>query len=81
MTIDTQIQNVAYTLTKQDFGWRDFDSYISNPESAKDYGWYYSESEQYVVIDKRTKAFYFIKARSPQEAWAVLVNKLWNLEV
>lgn len=75
--IDKQIQQVAKALTNDNLIWHGYNDYIANYKYAKDYVWYYAESELYVIRSQRTQAFYFINARSPQEALAILlVEKL-----
>lgn len=39
-------------------------------------GWYYVEGEQYVIRDAMLDTFFFVRARSPKEAYEKFVKRL-----
>ena len=39
-------------------------------------GWYYVEGEQYVIRDAMLDTFFFVRARSPKEAYEKFVKRV-----
>ena len=67
MNMDDTIRKAIFHLTTAgEVKWNRFsvvgidDAYTS---------WYYAEKEQYILWDAMTDGYYFIKARSPKEAF------------
>ena len=69
MQADSVIQNV-FTVLKN-IRWRDC-------ESNNQLEWYYAESTHYVIHDKETNAYWFIKAKSPTTACDIALKRLKN---
>ena len=67
MQIDTTIQSM-FTIFKS-IRWRDC-------EEDSNYEWYYAESMHYLVHDKTTNAYWFIKAKSPSNAYDIVLRKV-----
>lgn len=78
MTIDNQIHNVANTLQNEYFVWQEFVDIVGQGRAAEQYAWYYAEMQLYVILEKVTGAFCFIKARSPREAWQKLIDQIYG---
>ena len=72
MNVDSIVQN-AFTAFKN-IKWRDC-------EQNKDYEWYYAENMHYVIRQKKTNAYWFIKSKSPITALETVLNKLAQNEV
>ena len=60
MNADVTIANVVYAF--KGIKWRDC-------ESDDAYEWYYAENMLYVIREKKTRAYWFVKAKSPQTAY------------
>ena len=69
MQIDSIIQTLFTSL--KNIKWRNFD----NDNRLE---WYYAESMCYVVHDKTSNAYYFIKAKSPINAYDTAYKKVYG---
>lgn len=67
MNADTVIQN-AFTAMKN-VRWR-------NCEENTGYEWYYAEDCHYIVRNKVTSACWFVKAKSPNSAFEIVMKKI-----
>ena len=45
-------------------------------EENDDYEWYYAELMHYVVHNKRTNAYWFVKSKNPSNAYDIVKKKL-----
>ena len=64
---DDAIQMI-YTVVKN-IRWRDCDE-------NSEYEWYYAEDMHYMVRNKKTSAIWFIKAKSPSNAYDIVMKKV-----
>lgn len=73
--MDRTIQKAIYYLTTDgEVKWNDFPSVgVDNHY----YLWYYAENRQYVIRDVMTDTFFFVKARSPKEAYEIYRDR-WD---
>ena len=67
MQTDDIIQNMFKTI--KNVKWRDC-------EENEEYEWYYAESMHYIIHNKRTHAYWLVKAKSPSMAFD---NMLTNI--
>ena len=69
MQVDSVIQSF-FTICKN-IKWRKFDN-----DSRLE--WYYAENMQYVIHDTLTSGYYFIKAKSPINAYDIVEKKVYG---
>ncbi len=67
MNTDTIIQNIFTSL--KNVRWRDC-------EANNQYEWYYAESMHYVIHNKETNAYWFVKAKNPDSAFGYVYNRI-----
>ena len=67
MNMDDTIRKAIFHLTTAgEVKWNDPQRLgIKDPYSV----WYYAEKEQYIIRDVMTDMYFFVKARSPKEAY------------
>lgn len=63
--IDEQLHNIFDAIKNHEVYWRDFHE-VGMDEPYYDY--YYAEDELYIIRDRIGETYYFVKARSPEQA-------------
>lgn len=69
MSADKVIQETFLTL--KTVKWHDC-------EEDNNFQWYYAEDSHYVMNEKRTNAYWFVKAKSPIKAYEYVKGKIAN---
>lgn len=69
MNADSVIQTIFSTF--KNIRWRECDE-------NQNYEWYYAEDCHYVIRNKITSAYWFIKAKSPNSAFEIVMKKINN---
>lgn len=59
----------------KNLNWKDF-NIAGYTDPYFDY--YYAESELYLIRNKASGSIYFVKAKSPAEAWQLLIEALYE---
>lgn len=72
--MDETIQKaICHLTTEGEIRWRDFP-----PVGVEDHfhAWYYAEDRQFIIRDVMMDTFFFVKARSPKEAYEIYRSRL-----
>ena len=69
MSVDKAFQDVFKAM--KNVKWRDCEN--------SQYKWYYAEDCHYIIKDEKTNALWFVKAKSPQNAFDIVKNKLTTI--
>ena len=69
MQPDTVIQALFNVL--KEIKWREC-------ESNDNFEWYYAEAMHYIVHEKATDSYYFVKAKSPNNAYETVRKKIMD---
>ena len=67
MQTDSVIQSFFAVL--KSIKWRDCETDVQ-------FEWYYAESMHYVIHNKETNAYWFVKAKSPASACETVIKKM-----
>lgn len=67
MQNDSNIQEIFKTL--KNVTWRDC-------ETNDKFEWYYAENMLYVIHEKESNAYWFVKSKSPNSAYEVVIKKI-----
>lgn len=76
--MDSIIQKAIHYLTSiGEVKWNKFP-----PVGVEDYyhEWYYAEGRQYIIHDVMMDTFFFVKARSPREAYELYQGRIERVE-
>lgn len=70
---DTIRKAIFHMRTAGEVKWNNFSVVGINDAYTS---WYYAEKEQYILWDAMTDMYFFVKARSPKEAFKIYHDRL-----